>query len=122
MHSDTSGKIYDFDTIYQALPLGFVTMLSAELAARSRDVDAYEYICQEMPDEIKKDFCWIISAATSALERIIALKLTNLDDVAEKAGSVAWRARCDMWEIVGNWAQMSHDKHLLLDAARGCLR
>jgi hypothetical protein len=68
------------------------------------------------------DFSWIIFMATSALERIKALKLTNPDDVGEKAGSISWRARCDMWETVGNWAHMSHDKHLLLDAARGCLK
>ena len=55
MTNETPGE-YGLDTIYQALPLGFVTMLSAELAARGRDVDAYEYICQEMPDKIRGDF------------------------------------------------------------------
>jgi hypothetical protein len=75
-----------------------------------------------MPGEIKEAFCRIISDGTAALEAIPALKLTDPDDADNQAASVAWRARCDMWETIINWARMSHDKALLLAAAGGALK
>jgi hypothetical protein len=122
MQGDTDHEMYDFDAIYQVLPLGFVTMLSAELAARGRDVDAYEYLRQEMPGEIKEDLCRIIFMGESAIAQIKTLKLTDPADVDSELGSVSWRARCDMWRTLVSWAHMSHDKSLLLNAAGGALK